>query len=165
MQNRTFSSFLSKSFISLYFNENKEVTKPDNSSTFYAILYNALPQSRSDIVAIPVSQKGPYIVEKGNQEGKFASNVKWTEVSSIVASNQNEQGVNKQSAPYSLYFDSDRVAPISMTLYRIRQELKNQLSFKNNQFHIQRFLSGQKNASNSKEFVMSNGILHIAFDG
>ena len=135
------------------------MTKPNNNSTFYAILYNALPQSRSDIVKIPVSQKGPYIVEKGEQEGELHSNIKWTEVSSVVASNQNKQGANKQGAPYSLHFDSDCVAPISMTLYRIRQEFKNHLSFSNSQFHTQRFLSSQKNASNSKEFVaITSGI-------
>jgi len=92
----------------------------------YVVVYNALGFLRSNILSIPVSSQSIFIVEK-KEEGEVNGGNSWKEVSSTLFPNTNPANV-QESAPYNLYFDTGQVAPIGMSLYRIRKDGTDTLS-------------------------------------
>jgi len=81
---------------------------------------------RSDTLSVPVSSQSLFIVEKKEEvEGNDGNS--WKKVASTLFPNTNPANV-LESAPYNLYFDTGTVAPISMSLYRVRKDETKTLS-------------------------------------
>ena len=81
----------------------------------YLLVYNALAHSRDEIVSVPVSVDGPYLVET------LVGGDSWGSVESVVFPNANHVG-RKEAAEYILYFDAKELNAVGVTLYRIKRK-------------------------------------------
>jgi len=90
------------------------------NTDIYVVAYNALPWTRADILSLPVSSQSTYVVER-EKEGLIGTDPSWVRVSSTLFANLNPANVS-DSAPWILYFETGLILPISLSLYRIRNE-------------------------------------------
>jgi len=73
-----------------------------------------------------VSSKSTFVVEK-KEEGAVNNGNSWKKVNSTLFQNANAAKI-AESAPYNLYFDTGSVAPIGMSLYRVRKDVTETLT-------------------------------------
>ena len=73
-----------------------------------------------------MSSKSTFVVEK-KEEGAVNNGNSWKKVNSTLFQNANAAKI-AESAPYNLYFDTGSVAPIGMSLYRVRKDVTETLT-------------------------------------
>jgi len=133
-----------------------------NETDIYVVIYNALGSKRSDVLSLPVSCEGPFIVEKREQVPN--SGFSWKKVSSTLFPNTNAANV-PASAPYKLYFDTGIVAPVGMSLYRVRKDAT-KTSNNISSHGIQSISSLQRSLRNrqKKSVIIQNDVIEIKFE-
>ena len=93
----------------------RQTASGNENQILYIVVYNALGQSRSEAIAIPIDATDhPFAVEMLDET------VTWTAVDSALPPNRNYLK-NPVAAPNSIVFIAKDIPPLGMNVYRIRR--------------------------------------------
>lgn len=123
-------------------------------------MYNALAQSRTEVVSLPVETNSPYEVEE------LQSGMVWSVVESTLFPNHNYTQSNGASQ-FVVHFKASNLPPLGASVFRLRRPEGDLTATP----AISRRLIGSETALHQPELThqeddltVSNGILSVAFD-